>query len=262
MIFTHFKNYFFAALLLILGTLPLSAQEVEIRRAIPVEIEELEEVPEVFVEVFKVKTNSKGKVVDSILNVTDADGEPKEFVLVSLRGRIKHAWVTSTAQSYKQRKHATKGMIYPSTAEGKGFKPHALNRDHVSSVYKNGRMPFAIFFNGGMALHATTPDHYPELGIKDSGACTRLYRPNAEELWEIINPDDHEELYMGSAAIAAIRSRVLINVYGFDNESKTSARDRTKLKEKYAYAEEWIQSAIRKDLAKIQAAISTKKKKN
>ncbi len=208
--------------------------------------------PTVLVEVFKVRTDSKGNVIDSILGVTDAAGEAKEFVLVTLNGVLRHAWVTSTAQSYTSRWASGIGKnVTPSTPEGTGYKPHYLHKEHVSTVYGGGYMPFAIFFNGGIALHSTTDGHYAQLGIKDSGGCSRLYRSNAETLWAYVNPKRYEEISNEDypEELRAIRNRVTVNVYGFD---RTGASTRAALKAQYASKVKWIQSEVRKDLEKIR----------
>ena len=113
-------------------------------------------------------------------------------------------------------------------------------------------MPFAIFFNGGIALHSTTEGHYAQLGIKDSGGCSRLYRANAETLWAYVNPKRYEEISSESygAELQAIRNRVTVNVYGFD---RTGAATRAALKNQYANKVKWIQSEVRKDLERIRA---------
>ena len=46
-------------------------------------------------------------------------------------------------------------------------------------------MEYAIFFNGGVALHATTPNHYATLGQKASGGCVRMYKTDAIFVWNL-----------------------------------------------------------------------------
>lgn len=47
-------------------------------------------------------------------------------------------------------------------------------------------MPWAVFFNGGIALHATTKAHYPELGKRASGGCVRFKYENAKTVYGLI----------------------------------------------------------------------------
>jgi lipoprotein-anchoring transpeptidase ErfK/SrfK len=58
--------------------------------------------------------------------------------------------------------------------------------DHVSSVWTDASMPFAQFFYKGIAIHATTPNHYRALGRRDSGGCVRLHPTNAALMWELV----------------------------------------------------------------------------
>lgn len=224
-----------------------------IPKAIPV-------APRVHVEILKVKVDSQGNVIDSILGVTDASGTPQEIVLVTLDGQLTHVWATSTAQSYKKRKHKTRGWITPFTPEGRGFKPQSLVKDKSSTVYGDGtviNMPYSIFFNGGIALHGTTWDHYKELGIKDSGGCSRLYVPNAIQLWNYVNPSQKEKVFAG-ATLEEIKSRVTIDVYGFED---TGADTRARLYNKYERSIPWIQQELLQNLATIKGLPAKKKKK-
>jgi hypothetical protein len=63
-------------------------------------------------------------------------------------------------------------------------------------------MPYSLFFNGGIALHATYPKYYPSLGLptgaayKDasgktqiasgSGGCVRLTMEDAKTLFDLV----------------------------------------------------------------------------
>lgn len=71
------------------------------------------------------------------------------------------------------------------------YTPIFLNKDHRSSAY-GGRfswlfggtkMPFAIFFNGGIALHQAPKGTESLLGTKASGGCIRLPGEIASDLF-------------------------------------------------------------------------------
>lgn len=71
------------------------------------------------------------------------------------------------------------------------YTPTWLSKDHRSSAY-GGRfswlvggtkMPFAIFFNGGIALHEAPKGTEGMLGKKASGGCVRLPSSIAEDLF-------------------------------------------------------------------------------
>jgi lipoprotein-anchoring transpeptidase ErfK/SrfK len=57
--------------------------------------------------------------------------------------------------------------------------------DHRSSIYENAPMPFAVFFNGGYAIHGTT--EVAHLGKPASHGCVRLDPANAEILYNYVN---------------------------------------------------------------------------
>ena len=48
-------------------------------------------------------------------------------------------------------------------------------------------MPYAQFFSGGVAIHATVPAHYAALGTRDSGGCVRLRLENAKLMWDLVD---------------------------------------------------------------------------
>jgi lipoprotein-anchoring transpeptidase ErfK/SrfK len=58
--------------------------------------------------------------------------------------------------------------------------------DHVSGTWTNASMPFAQFFAGGVAIHATTPNHFAMLGQRDSGGCVRLHPRDAKIMWNLV----------------------------------------------------------------------------
>jgi L,D-transpeptidase catalytic domain len=72
----------------------------------------------------------------------------------------------------KQEK-AKSGRVYFSTTPKGFFRPTKMYRDYMSYTWK-AEMPNAVFFIGGIALHATGKSQYPELGTRASGGCVRL----------------------------------------------------------------------------------------
>lgn len=67
---------------------------------------------------------------------------------------------------------AKSGRVYLSTTPKGFFRPTKIYRDYLSYTW-NAPMPNAVFFIGGIAIHATTPSHYKELGTRASGGCVR-----------------------------------------------------------------------------------------
>ncbi|WP_413577428.1 L,D-transpeptidase [Bdellovibrio sp. HCB290] len=89
-------------------------------------------------------------------------------------------WLVSTGrEKYEQ---AKSGRWYWTVTPTGTYSPYKLVLKHYSYTWK-AHMEFAMFFNGGVAVHATTPDHYKELGTRASGGCVRLHRDNALIIW-------------------------------------------------------------------------------
>jgi lipoprotein-anchoring transpeptidase ErfK/SrfK len=72
------------------------------------------------------------------------------------------------------------------------FDVQFLSPDHKSSRYDDGNgnpapMPWAIFFNGNIAIHGTTA--VSVLGQRDSHGCVRLHPKNAKVLFGMVKQD-------------------------------------------------------------------------
>ncbi len=66
------------------------------------------------------------------------------------------------------------------------FKVTFKNRDHVSSIYGTP-MPFAVFFNGGIAFHEGDLEY-------ESAGCVRMYREDAEVYFNELQPGEVVEV--------------------------------------------------------------------
>ena len=64
------------------------------------------------------------------------------------------------------------------------FHPTWLDKDHVSKTYEDAKMPYAVFFNEGYAIHAT--DAVWRLGHEASHGCVRLAPQNAELFFDMV----------------------------------------------------------------------------
>lgn len=73
----------------------------------------------------------------------------------------------------ERQEKASSGRVYVSTTPKGFFRPTKIYKDYLSYTW-NAPMPNAVFFIGGIALHATTKSHYAELGTRASGGCVRL----------------------------------------------------------------------------------------
>jgi lipoprotein-anchoring transpeptidase ErfK/SrfK len=92
--------------------------------------------------------------------------------LTSNAKQIRYTWPVSTGR---------KGFETP---PGK-YKPIWADEEHVSSIYEDAPMPFAVFFTGGYAIHGTT--EVKHLGKPASHGCVRLDPANARIFYEAVN---------------------------------------------------------------------------
>jgi lipoprotein-anchoring transpeptidase ErfK/SrfK len=93
-----------------------------------------------------------------------------------------NSFLVSTGREKYER--AKSGRWYTTTTPTGWFSPKSYVRKHWSGTW-DALMEYAIFFNGGVALHATTPDHYKELGHRASGGCVRMHKTNAIWFWDL-----------------------------------------------------------------------------
>lgn len=87
-----------------------------------------------------------------------------QTMTVSENGSLRYQWKVSTARN---------GYVTPQGS----WKAKWLSRDHRSRKYDNAPMPYAVFFNGGYAVHATFDTK--RLGRPASHGCIRLHPQNA-----------------------------------------------------------------------------------
>lgn len=95
-----------------------------------------------------------------------------QTMTVSQNGIVTYRWKVSTAR---------KGYVTPTGS----FSAKWLSRYHRSRKYDNAPMPYAIFFKGGYAVHATYD--LKRLGRPASHGCVRLHPDNAARLFSLAN---------------------------------------------------------------------------
>lgn len=96
-----------------------------------------------------------------VLRVVDRSGLSKTYL-----------WKVSTGK---------KGYATPTGT----WSPTWLSIGHKSKTYDNAPMPFAVFFTGGYAVHAT--DAVAKLGQPASHGCVRLARDNAAMFFDLVD---------------------------------------------------------------------------
>ncbi|WP_281842367.1 L,D-transpeptidase [Sinisalibacter aestuarii] len=74
------------------------------------------------------------------------------------------------------------------------YQPEWFSRDHRSSKYDDAPMPFAIFYDGDYAIHATFSTEM--LGQPASHGCVRLHPDNARTLYEMVYATGKADTYI------------------------------------------------------------------
>lgn len=110
-------------------------------------------------------------------------GPTSQKMRVYYRGRLAMEALVSTGRERQEK--AKNGKEYFSATPVGWFNPTRLVENHFSDTWQVD-MPHAIFFNGGIATHATFPVLYPELGKRASGGCIRLRAEAAEWLFNLV----------------------------------------------------------------------------
>lgn len=110
-------------------------------------------------------------------------GKPSVTATVSLSRQLMVLDVVDTAgvnRTYMWKvSTGTSGHRTPTGA----WNPTWLSRDHWSKTY-DAPMPFAVFFTGGYAIHAT--DAVARLGQPASHGCVRLAPQNAAMFFDLV----------------------------------------------------------------------------
>jgi lipoprotein-anchoring transpeptidase ErfK/SrfK len=95
--------------------------------------------------------------------------------------QVNHFLVSTGREKYER---AKSGRYYWTVTPSGWYSPQRYIRTYWSDTWE-AKMEYAIFFTGGVALHATTPDHYKDLGRKASGGCVRMRKTNAMWFWNL-----------------------------------------------------------------------------
>lgn len=101
-----------------------------------------------------------------------------------LNGEKLYTFPVSTG-SEKEVKSSS-GRKYKATTPIGFFRPTKIYKEYYSYTWGGAPMPHAVFFQGGTALHATTPNHFNEIGQRDSGGCVRMMPEAAKIVNETI----------------------------------------------------------------------------
>tara|TARA_R110002020_G_scaffold200364_4_gene402580 strand:+ start:1105 stop:1536 length:432 start_codon:yes stop_codon:yes gene_type:complete len=94
-----------------------------------------------------------------------------QTMVVSQNGRVKYKWPVSTGR---------KGYSTPTGT----YSAKWLSRHHRSRKYNNAPMPYAVFYHGGYAVHATYETK--RLGRPASHGCVRLAPEHAAKFFALV----------------------------------------------------------------------------
>ena len=103
-------------------------------------------------------------------NITARISLSSQTMTVSEGGFVRHKWKVSTAR---------RGYVTPTGS----YRAYWASRHHRSRKYDNAPMPYAIFFKGGYAVHATFDTK--RLGRPASHGCIRLHPDNAARFFSM-----------------------------------------------------------------------------
>jgi lipoprotein-anchoring transpeptidase ErfK/SrfK len=103
---------------------------------------------------------------------------------VFLDGQLIHTFAVSTGR--EKAEVAKSGLQYFSDTPVGKFRIEWRAKNWYSQQWL-APMPYAQFFSGGVAIHATIPLHFKALGKRDSGGCVRLHPDNAKIMWDLVD---------------------------------------------------------------------------
>jgi hypothetical protein len=85
----------------------------------------------------------------------------------------------------EERVVSTSGRTYVSTTPVGFYRPTKMYTDYLSYTW-NAPMPNAVFFIGGIAIHATGSSNYAKLGTRASGGCVRTTLADSKKIRELV----------------------------------------------------------------------------
>lgn len=110
-------------------------------------------------------------------------GPTAQRAIVYYKGEEYGTFVVSTGRENWE--NPKNGSQYFSSTPTGWYSPTWLSRNHVSETWE-AKMPYAVFFNGGIATHAALPPYYKLLGRRASGGCVRLLPEQARWIFDTV----------------------------------------------------------------------------
>jgi hypothetical protein len=108
-------------------------------------------------------------------------GSTAQTMKVYLDGQLVYEWKVSTGR--EKLETAKSGRTYVTATPVGYFRPQRVTALHRSITWQ-ADMPHAVFFNGGIAIHASNA--VQALGTRASGGCVRLSPQNAKLFFDLV----------------------------------------------------------------------------
>jgi hypothetical protein len=104
----------------------------------------------------------------------------RQYLFLYLLGELKDSFAVSTGKG----KYETPVMdLRP---HGPVVTKYSSKKFPGGNYMKLGNMPYAIFLQGGYAIHGTTPGNFAKLGTPASHGCVRIHPDNAKVLNSLV----------------------------------------------------------------------------
>lgn len=131
-------------------------------------------------------------------------------------GKLVYQYNVSTGS--RKTKTTTSGRKYIAQTPAGFYRPKSAYKDYYSYTFFGSTMPYAVFFNGGIALHGTT--HLSELGTRDSGGCVRFHPEDIKVVNELIRTtgDGSEKMSKERLCLETDPSRCITRTMYLDRE--------------------------------------------
>ncbi|MGZ3788393.1 MAG: L,D-transpeptidase [Bacteriovorax sp.] len=130
-----------------------------------------------------------------VVNKAESGKEAQSIKVYEFGKMIIESKVSTGRDEYERAgEHHSKRDAWSVTPTGY-YTPTYLDKDHRSTAYGGkwsrifggAKMPYAIFFNDGIALHQAPKGTESQLGTNASGGCVRLSSAVAPELFERVS---------------------------------------------------------------------------
>jgi lipoprotein-anchoring transpeptidase ErfK/SrfK len=106
-----------------------------------------------------------------------------QFLETYVDGQLMHRFTVSTA--WERTAEGKSGRIFNASTPAGVFTPDSFEPKRYSMLWKVW-LKYVIRFNSGIWIHATSPDHYHELGAPASSGCVRLHEEDAKTLFNLV----------------------------------------------------------------------------